>query len=349
LRIKSEPEDFQVEEIPSYEPCGEGAHTFLFVEKRLCNSDEVARALARAAGVPPRDVGYAGRKDRRALTRQWFSVPDYAPERALALELEGVRVLRAERHRNKLRTGHLRGNRFAIRARDVTASDFERARERAQELARRGMPNRFGDQRFGRDGDNALRARAILAPEAGSRAPHPRDRRALRFLVSALQSAVFNAVLAERADAFDAVELGDVAVVHASGGLFVVEELPRESARAAAFEISATGPIFGTRSPEPAGDVLRREREVLHRFGLDGPLQIPRGIELRGTRRSLRVRPGALELAREGDRDVWLRFELPPGSYATVLLEELFGEVARAGGGDPTRAGLSSESHSDSP
>jgi tRNA pseudouridine13 synthase len=349
VRLKSEPEDFQVEEIPAYEPCGDGSHTFLFVEKRLRNSDEVARALARAAGVAPRDVGYAGRKDRVAVTRQWFSVPDLDPERALAIELEGVRVLRAERHRNKLRTGHLRGNRFAIRAREVGAADIARAQDRALELAQRGMPNRFGDQRFGRDGDNAERARAILVPDETARAPRVRDRRELRFLISALQSAVFNAVLAERADGFDRLELGDVAVVHASGGLFCVEDLAREQARADAFEISATGPIFGSRSVDPTGAPQEREREVMRRFGLDGPLRVPRGIELRGTRRPLRVRPVDLALTRDSESDLWLRFELPPGSYATVLLEELFGEVLGGEASDASRAALSSTPLSDSP
>lgn len=325
MRLRSEPEDFLVEELPSYEPCGAGLHTFLWIEKRLRNSDEVARELARAAGVAPRDVGYAGRKDRNAVSRQWFSVQGLAPERALELDLPGLRVLRAERHRNKLRTGHLRGNRFAIRAREVEAERLEAARRRAQELAARGMPNRFGEQRFGRDGDNALRARQILFPTAGAPAPRLRDRRELRFLISALQSAVFNDVLALRAQAIDELVPGDVAVVHASGGLFVVEDLARELPRAQAFEISATGPIFGNRTLAPQGAALALETEVLCRHGIDAELRVPRGIRLDGTRRPLRVRPVDLRVEPLGERDAWLHFELPPGSYATVLIEELFG------------------------
>ncbi len=325
MRLRSEPEDFEVEELPAYEPCGGGPHTFLWIEKRLRNSDEVARELARAAGVPPRDVGYAGRKDRNALTRQWFSVPELAPERALALELPGLRVLRAERHRNKLRTGHLRGNRFAIRAREVDAARLEAAEQRVPRLLARGMPNRFGEQRFGRDADNALRARRILFPEAAAPAARVRDRRELRFLISALQAEVFNQVLARRADRIDGLVPGDVAVVHASGGLFVVEDLERELPRARAFEISATGPIFGTRSLEPEGEAAALEAAVLRAQGIDGALRVPRGIRLDGARRSLRVRPAALRVDREGPGVVRLHFELPPGSYATVLLEELFG------------------------
>jgi tRNA pseudouridine13 synthase len=180
------------------------------------------------------------------------------------------------------------------------------------------MPNRYGAQRFA--GDAVERGRRLLA---GGRAP--RDRRRARFQVSALQAAVFNAALAVRSAPLDAVEEGDVAVVHASGGLFVVEDVAREAPRAAAFEISATGPIFGTRVIQPGGAVAERERRVLaaHGVRLD-TLVAPRGIRLRGGRRPLRVRPEdtRLDVVPEGVR---LRFRLPPGSYATVLVEEVLG------------------------
>ena len=118
-RIRAEPEDFRVEELPLYPPCGEGDHTFVRLEKRLLNTEEVAVELARAAGVRPRDVGYVGRKDRVALATQTFSVPGLAPESALALELPGVRVLSALPHRHKLRVGQLAANRFEIRVREA--------------------------------------------------------------------------------------------------------------------------------------------------------------------------------------------------------------------------------------
>ena len=313
------PEDFVVDEIPAYAPSGEGTHTFVRVEKRDCNTEEVVRLLASAANVAPSEIGYAGRKDRVAIARQWFSVPNLDPLHALQLTLPRARVLEAARHPHKLRTGHLRGNAFEIAVRGVDAAAAALAAQRLAEIARRGMPNRYGEQRFGRDGDNAVRAAALLAGRETVR-----DRRHARFLISALQAAVFNEVLARRPLPIDAVEAGDVAVVQASGGLFVVEDLAREAPRAAAFEISATGPIFGTRVLEATGAPAQREREALVACGLepDATPAPPRGVRLRGARRPLRV--PVSDASSDFDGAVLrLRFALPAGSYATVLIEEL--------------------------
>jgi tRNA pseudouridine13 synthase len=330
-RLRSEPEDFRVDEIPLYAPSGEGGHTFVRVEKRLRTTEEVARALARAAGIRAADVGYAGRKDRVAVTTQWFSVEGLAPEAALALELPGARVLEARRHSHKLRTGQLRGNRFEITAREVDPQTQRAAAARFEVLAREGMPNRFGPQRFGWDGGNLARAQRLLRGERIGA-----DRRHARFLLSALQAAAFNAVLAERPLPLAAVEAGDVAVVHASGGLFRVEDAQREAPRAVAFEISATGPVFGTRVLAPSGAAADRERAVFAAFGVDPEtLRPPPGIRLRGARRALRVRLEAAELLADGDR-LRLRFTLPAGSYASVALEELLGPCS--GSGDTLRS-----------
>jgi tRNA pseudouridine13 synthase len=315
-------EDFVVEEIPLYEPCGDGGHTFLWVEKRLLNTDEVAKRLARMAQRPPRDVGYAGRKDRFAVTRQSFSVPDLEPEAALRISGPGFRVLRAVRHRNKLRTGQLSGNRFDIRVRGVSRAAIAHASKAAEGLLRVGLPNRFGRQRFGRREANIERGRRLLAGEAVRG-----DRREARFLVSSLQAAVFNEVLRTRPLALDRVELGDLARRTDSGGLFRVEDAAAESLRAARFEISATGPIFGTRMQWPGDPVAERERVVLERFGLprDEELRPPSGLRIRGGRRPLRVPLKALRVESEDAGVLRLRFELPPGSYATVVLAELLG------------------------
>ena len=332
-RIRATPEEFAVDEIPLYAPSGEGGHTFVRVEKRDATTEQVAGALARAAGVAAGEVGYAGRKDRRAVARQWLSVPALDPERALALELPGARVLEAARHPHKLRTGQLRANAFAVAVRGVDAAAAARARERLAEIERLGLPNRFGVQRFGREGDNAERGRALLEGRL-----RLRDRRAARFLVSALQAAVFNEVLARRPLPLDCVEAGDVAQVVASGGLFVVEDEAREAPRAAAFEISATGPIFGSaRQRGPAGAPAARERAALDGFGM-AACKPPPGLRLRGTRRPLRV-PVRAAVAEHGGDTLWLRFELPPGSYATVLIEELVGPFEEAAGPDDAAPG----------
>jgi tRNA pseudouridine13 synthase len=317
-QLRSVPEDFCVDEMPLYRPSGSGDHTFVHIEKRLRTSEDVAHVLARLAGARVRDVGYAGRKDRVALTTQWFSVPGLDPARARQLSVPGVRVLDAIRHGHKLRTGHLRGNRFRIFVREIDARQSEAAILRLEEILRVGMPNRFGAQRFGRKGDNAERGRRLLNGERSRE-----DRRTARFLISALQAEVFNAVLAERKAPLDTVDAGEVAMVHESGGCFVVEDVAREAVRAAAFEISATGPIFGTKVLEAEGEAQLREQRVLERFDLlPENLRVPRGIRLRGARRALRVRPGAATAERHDD-GLLIRFSLPPGSYATVLVEEL--------------------------
>jgi len=319
-RLRDAPEDFRVEEVPLYEPAGHGDHTFVRVRKRLRNTEEVARDLARAAGVAPRDVGYAGRKDRMAVATQWLSVPGLAPERALALTLPGVEVLEAVPHPHKLRTGQLRANRFELVVRGVPEALWEQGRERLERALLRGFPNRFGPQRFGRDGDNVERALALLQDGVPRR-----RRREARFLLSALQARVFNEVLEGRPLPLHELEAGDVAVRHQSGGLFLVEDVAREAPRAEVFEISPTGPIFGEKMRRPAGAVAAREREVGLRFGIDPerPPRVP-GIPLPGARRALRVRPEQVAHALGGDA-LELHFTLPSGSYASVFVEELLG------------------------
>ena len=324
MRLAASPEDFRVDEEPLYAATGEGAHTFVRIEKRLRNTEEVARALARLAGVRPAEVGYAGRKDRVAIATQWLSVPGLDPAEVCGFEGDGFRVLEAVRHPHKLRTGQLRANRFELMVRELSPAQVEQAAGRLEALAQRGMPNRFGAQRFGRDGTNADAARALLA---GGEAP--RDRRAARFLLSALQAEVWNACLAARALPLDQVEAGEVAYLHESGASFVVEDVEDESARAARFEISAAGPIFGTRLLPAAGAPALREREVLAAHGIPESLRLPPGLKLRGARRPFRVRPEAASCEPLGPSAVRLGFTLPPGSYATVLVETLF---AGAGG-----------------
>lgn len=312
------PEDFVVEELPAYEPEGEGTHTFLWIEKRLRNTEDVARELARRAGVEPRDVGYAGRKDRFAVARQYFSVPGLPVAAALDLHLEDVRVLRASAHRHKLRTGHLRGNRFDLRVRGLDPGQAAQAAEARHSLVARGLPNRFGPQRFGRGGQNVDRGRRLLGGE------RPKvGRREARFLVSALQAAVFNEALKMRSLRLDEVEAGDLACRTDSGGLFRVDDVGTENERARRFEISATGPIFGTRMEQPTGAVADRERQAMTALGLDpDALRAPPGIRMRGSRRPLRVPVRDLSLSYRDDV-LHVAFELSAGSFATVLLEEL--------------------------
>jgi tRNA pseudouridine13 synthase len=160
--IKETPEDFLVAEIPLYPAEGAGEHTFAAIEKRGVTTLEALRRIARALDIPERDIGYAGMKDAKGVTRQTFSIPRHTPERLLALELPGIKVLSATRHRNKLKLGHLAGNRFRIRIRGVEAGAPARVEQVLALLEERGVPNYFGSQRYGAQGNSHLIGRALL-------------------------------------------------------------------------------------------------------------------------------------------------------------------------------------------
>lgn len=316
--FKASPEDFVVEELPAYQPVGEGEHLFVWVEKRGRTTQEVARALARAAGVPEREVGWAGLKDRQAVTRQYLSLPAKQAEAGLAgFALPGVTVLSSARHRNKLKAGHLRGNRFTLTLREVR--DVGAARAAVEALGRSGLPNWFGEQRFGAAGDNAARGKAIL--QAGGR---HRDRFERKLFLSAYQSLLFNRVLALRLEAgtLGRALAGDVLEKHLTGGEFVCEAPDVDQPRVDAFEVSATGPLFGPKMRAPAGEVARVEASVLEAEGVTAALfEAGRG-ETAGARRLLRV-PLEASVEDSGGGLLRLTFELPAGSYATSVLREV--------------------------
>jgi tRNA pseudouridine13 synthase len=325
-RLKESPEDFRVDELPAYLPSGAGPHLYLQVEKRGRTTRDVLRALARALGVPDRDAGYAGLKDRAAVTVQWLSFPVARDPDPAALAGDGYRVLAASRHQNKLRPGHARGNAFAV---VVRGGDLERARACAAALARAGLPNYFGPQRFGADGGNAALGRALLSadppPEARRAA---RDRFLRRFALSAFQSHLFNRWLAERiADGlFDRALAGDVLKKLDTGGLFLCEDPAADGARVAAFEVSPAGPMFGHRLKAAAGEPAAREARLLAAEGVALADFARGGDEAEGTRRAARLRVApALEPV---DGGYVARFELPRGSYATVVMRELMKDEA---------------------
>jgi tRNA pseudouridine13 synthase len=164
--IKAHPEDFMVEELPLYPPAGEGEHTFFEIRKVGRSTFDAVRAVARALGVPPNRVSYAGLKDAQAITCQVLSVQGISPDRVMALDLPGIQIVWAERHRNKLKIGHLRGNRFTIRVREVGESALPAAQATLDVVGRRGVPNWFGPQRFGQRGDSALLGRAVVSRDA---------------------------------------------------------------------------------------------------------------------------------------------------------------------------------------
>jgi len=320
----SSAETFLVEELPAYLPSGQGEHTFVWIEKRELTTWDAVNTLARRLGVAPRDIGCAGLKDKHAVTRQWLSIPRVTPEVALQAGDDQLRVLQAVPHGNKLRTGHLRGNRFEVVLTELQPGEALQLVERLATLAREGLPNRYGDQRFGRDGDNVARGLALLRGER-----RERDARRRRLWLSSVQSAVFNEVLRARTEAqlLRRVLAGDVLQKAASGGVFVTEDPALDQPRLDAGEVVITGPMPGGWAKEPPPDTAARALEdgALAAVGVKRE-ELAAERELPGTRRPLLVPvsdAAAVEPPTADARALRITFALPAGTYATVLVEAL--------------------------
>ncbi len=398
--IKQRPDDFLVEEVPLYQPCGTGEHIYLFVQKRGLSTQQLVAILARHFRVRESDVGYAGLKDKQAITRQVMSVhtPGKVPEDFPQIRDDRVAVLWSDLHTNKLRRGHLHGNRFSIRVRGVPLRAVFDAKRVLECLDAVGVPNRLGEQRFGALQNNHLIGRALilgdhqaaldllLGPgsqaclsEANTRARElyaakqyteaiafygrgsMPERRALAalarganprracdqlrglsmgFFLSSFQSAVFNAVLDRRLrdGKLGTLIEGDLAWRHeqgaGAGAVFKVDAPTLASAetaeRLAAKAISPSGPMWGSEMLRATGETDRTELEALAAMGVTpehlGPAHAQLGDELRGERRPLRVPLMYAEVDAGGDEHgsyVRCGFELPPGAFATVVMDEV--------------------------
>lgn len=324
-KIRLQPEDFQVREIAAYEPSGEGEHLFVHFEKTGLNTPEAVRRIAQALEVDPSAAGWAGLKDRHAVTSQWASFYGASAERAIALDLPGMRVLGAAYHPHKIRTGHLRQNQFVIRV-QCDPAQLDVAREILQPLNDHGAPNYYGEQRFGRERDNAHKARRWLIE--GGRAP--RDRFERKLLASALQSEWFNTWLAARVrhQALGRALHGDLMRKEDTGGMFVALDATEAGERVSRWEISPTGPMFGPDMRWPEGEELAIEQALWAQTGVsDDALSRLRKL-LPGTRRVARIRPGGLRVDRY-PQGIELEFSLPKGAYATVILRELLKDAAQ--------------------
>ena len=319
--IKVEPEDFVVDEIPLYEPSGEGVHVWARIEKRDLAAHSAVMRLAEALGIHARQVGYAGLKDARAVTRQWMSFENVTEDQLRTLDAAAITVLEVTRHRNRLKIGHLRGNRFRIRVRGA-AEGIVAVRENLAWLARKGLPNWVGEQRFGRMGNNLGKGIGILAGDVRA-AARKIPKRLLRLIVSAVQSEVFNRVLRARIEDYDEVQDGDVAWLHRNGACFLVEQAVNERVRCQNFEISPSGPLPGPKCLAPRGAQAALETAALAELGVDVRSfgAVPGGTN-DGARRSLRVPLGAVEVEPCEDGFV-VCFELPRGAFATAVMHEI--------------------------
>ncbi len=315
--LKASAEDFLVDERLGFEADGGVAHVLLHVEKRERDTLAVARQLAQVAGVHPRDVGFAGLKDRLAVARQWFTVPS---SRAAAdwasVEGEGFRVLVAAAHSRKLRRGALSGNAFTLVLRDLEAEPQELA-ARLAIVAARGVPNYFGPQRFGRDGSNL---ESIARWVDGGRLPRGREGRA--FVLSAARSLLFNAVLAERVVSGSWERLLEGECVNLDGRMswFAAGAIDATlEERLARHDIHPTGPMAG-RGDGPSAESAALEARILALYG-----ELPERLAAEGleaARRPLRLRPAEFQ-GDAGPGSLTLQFHLPPGAYATAVIREI--------------------------
>lgn len=316
-RLRAVAEDFHVEETLGFEPEGSGEHVFLLVEKRHANTEWVARELARAASVTPMSVGFSGLKDRHAVTRQTFSVhlpgrqgPDWSK-----LEIEGANVLSVSRHSRKLKRGVHQSNQFRIRLTSLEG-DRNAAGERLRKIAEHGVPNYFGEQRFGQDGSNLRSAKALFAGERMGRSQRG-------FALSAARSSIFNDVLSERVTdhSWNQALDGEVWMLGGTHSIFGPQPLDRElRERLQCFDIDPTGPLWGKGELRSTQEVAVIENRIALSSGFAAGLET---ADLRQERRSLRIRPAGLHAEWESESSLMLAFSLPSGCFATSVIREV--------------------------
>jgi tRNA pseudouridine13 synthase len=314
-KLRVSPQDFQVRELLVFAPGGGGEHLWLHLRKTGWNTLDVAMVLAKLAGLPVRAVGYSGLKDRQAVTEQWFSL--HLPGKVdpdLSRLPEGIELLEAVRHHRKLNRGTHRSNAFRIVVRDL-AGDSEALADHFECIRRRGVPNYFGEQRFGRDDNNFRRAEQWLAGQGEA----PR-KPALRGLwLSAARSRLFNEVLAERErrGVWDQLLEGDVLQPEASRGLFLAADEPDAVSRIAAGEVHPTAPLPGAGGMASSAACAALEAEVLAPWQtlIDGLMR--EGVE--AARRATRLPVSDFHWQRDGT-SLTLSFSLPAGAFATTVL-----------------------------
>lgn len=319
ITFKQSAETFRVEEISLFPPCGRGDHLYLTVCKRNLSTPHLLNVIRKAARLAEEEIGCAGYKDRDAVTVQAISIPSRAEKAAVqAIESLGAEVVSSTLHTHKLRTGKLGGNRFEVHLSADRASDLPELEKACATVEKEGMPNAFGPQRFA-DGTSIEQGRLLFL---GRRSSGPF--RKARFAVSVFQAYIFNEVLtARRKLGFYPGPLhGDLMKKHETGGEFAASaDDPQIPGRLAALEISPTGPLPGKKMAWPEADALAFELNILQ--SQDISMERAQLARVPGTRRFLRVPTGKIQIYQQSPTNFRLKFALPPGSYATVLLQEL--------------------------
>ncbi|ACO80012.1 tRNA pseudouridine synthase D [Azotobacter vinelandii CA] len=317
--LKACAEDFQVDEVLDIPLSGQGEHLWLWVEKRGLNTEEAARRLARAAGMPLKAISYAGLKDRQALTRQWFSLhlPGKADPDLVAAEDDSLRILERVRHSRKLQRGAHAANGFKLRLTRL-AADRPALDARLEQLRRQGVPNYFGLQRFGHDGGNLAEARAFAV-----RRELPAQRNLRSRLLSAARSYLFNRVLAERVAVGDwnRAQPGDLLAFTDSRSFFPAGVEECADPRLALLDLHPTGPLWGA-GGSPAGAATKVLEDAVGRC--EAPLGDWLGeAGMLHERRILRLPIDRLAWHYPAIDILQLEFVLPAGCFATVVVREL--------------------------
>lgn len=316
-RLRSQAEDFQVDELLGFTPSGEGEHVYLQVRKRNQNTQWLANQLAAFAGVRPQDVSFAGLKDRYALTTQWFSVwlPGKASPDWSALNDENIEILNESRHSRKLKRGGHLGNAFKIRLRELQVDGDLDARLNA--LKNQGVPNYFGEQRFGHEGMNLVRAEALLSGQAKIK-----NRQQRGFALSAARSYLFNLQVAERIQqqCFDQVLAGDRCILDGTTNLVANDALAEQGQLVAELKAHPSGVLPGRGRSVLSDEALALENKVLQPFQswIDGLEKFGLVNERRAIRTALKTLNWHWV-----DDDLVLEFVLPSGCFATAVIREL--------------------------
>ena len=317
---RCQPEDFQVDEVLGFTADGQGEHVLLQIRKRDANTEWVARKLARFAGVPPRDVSYAGLKDRFAITTQWFSVrlagkdnPDWD-----AFADDEASVLQWQRHQRKLKRGSLKANHFTLVLRELLGDRLE-LEQRLQLIAEQGVPNFFTEQRFGRDGQNIDMARQMLIDHKRIKDRHKRG-----LYLSAARSMLFNHILSRRvaAGSWNKILPGEDVILSGSRSHFIAEQVDATlEQRLLEWDIHPSGPLYGKNNKEIQTPVVEMEKQYLsdYKEWCEGLLK----ADLKMERRSLRSRVTNLKWTFLEHDSLLLEFTLDKGSYANAVIREL--------------------------
>ena len=338
FHFRQTPRDFVVEEIPLYEFSGEGEHLILLVRKKNLTTNEMIGQFARYLNIKNRDIGYAGLKDKHAMTKQYISIHKQHEEALENFNFEGIKIVSKTYHNNKIRIGHLKGNRFYIKLKKVNPTDAAKIDEALKNIEKNGMPNYFGYQRFGNDGDNHIIGEKIAKGEKKERNP-----RVKKLLINAYQSHLFNLWLSRRLEinslvsSFEPKELegllnmpndaiqkmkeqkhvfklmsGDLMEHYPKGKLFEYEESEHDRERFDSHDITVTGLLCGKKvrvAESLAGEIEK---------GFDDE------INADGARRFAWIYPTDIEgRFNQVEAQYEMNFTLPKGSYATVLIEEI--------------------------